>query len=323
MKKIFKILLVICILMLVGGCSKSINMSSDKNESAETKNNDSKEDEKVNELNFDGSTACIPLLARVRSDYLKEDIRISRNLTKVSTTDYAWRNLITDAGRNKIVIAYEPSSETKEMLSYEGNPELLISAIGEDALVFITNANNKINNLSTENLQDIYTGKTENWKDVGGDDGKIEAFQRPLNSGSQTLFLNLLMKDKEPTEVEEKYISYGMDEVINAVASYKNTKNAIGYSVYYYAKKMYGNDDVKMISVDNVEPNDETISSEKYPYTNPFYIAIRADEPEDSDARKIYNMVTNMNYSATIKEEGYTPCKEVREVKFEKEKSEK
>ena len=171
----------------------------------------------------DGSTANMPMMAQIRSSYLGEDLTESENNTEVTTTDYAWRNLID--GNADLLLVYEPSLETKKIIE-DSDVKLRVTPIGIDALVFIVNENNKVKNLSTQNIIDIYTGK------IGGDDQKIEAYQRVLNSGSQTLFLNLVMKGIKPMDAPKNYRIEGMDGLLETLASYSNNGNSIGYSVF-------------------------------------------------------------------------------------------
>jgi len=63
-----------------------------------------------------------------------------------------------------------------------------IVPIGRDGLVFLVNKNNPVDNLTADQLIDIYTGEITDWSQVGGVSGKIAVFQRNEDSGSQTLF---------------------------------------------------------------------------------------------------------------------------------------
>ena len=254
----------------------------------------------------DGSTANMPMMAQIRSSILSESLTEAENNTEVTTTDYAWRNLID--GNADLLLVYEPSAETKKIID-ESNVKLKVTPIGVDALVFIVNEKNKIDNLTTENLIDIYTNKITNWSELGGDDQKIEAYQRVLNSGSQTLFLNLLMKGITPYDAPKNYRTEGMDGLLEALASYNDSGNAIGYSVFYYAKKMYQVPGLKLISVDGIEPSDETIGGGEYPFLNQYYLVIREDTPDDSATMKLYNYILSENGKADIKKAGYIPVK--------------
>ena len=286
-------------------------------ESVENKENDIEVTESINdnisslekekEVEYprvDGSTANMPLMAQIRSDFLNEPILTSQNNTKVTTTDYAWRALVN--GNADLLLVYEASSETKQIIE-ESGVKLKITPIGVDALVFIENEDNPVNNLNTEQLQKIYTGEIKNWKEVGGEDLEIQSFQRPLNSGSQTLFLNLLMKGltpKKPLSFEEPA---EMESLINVLASYNNSRNALGYSVFYYAKKMYEVPGLKLISVDGVMPSDESIGSGKYPFLNKYYVVIREDVDENSMTKQLYNYILSDKGKKALIKSGYIP----------------
>ena len=64
-----------------------------------------------------------------------------------------------------------------------------------DAFVFLANTENPVRNLATSQIRDIYAGKIEDWKVVGGLKRGITAYQREENSGSQQLMRDLVMKD--------------------------------------------------------------------------------------------------------------------------------
>ena len=145
----------------------------------------------------DGSTACIPLIAQIMADTTGLDLETARSAVTTNTTAQAWRNLGL-YGNNygdsvKLIIAYEAPESVKEELKTDGDP-LEQKAIGRDALVFIVNEDNPVQSLTLQQLKDIYAGTITNWKDVGGKDQEIIAFQRRADSGSQTLFQKLLIQ---------------------------------------------------------------------------------------------------------------------------------
>lgn len=292
--KSFKLTLLALVILLTAACSSTKTVAVIETHMAE------------NYPRVDGSTANMPMMAQIRSSFLSEDLVESENNTEVTTTDYAWRNLIN--GNADLLLVYEPSSETKKIID-ESPVKLKVTPIGVDALVFIVNQNNKVKNLTTENIRDIYTEKITNWKDLGGEDQKIEAYQRVLNSGSQTLFLNLVMKDVKPVDAPVKYRIEGMDGLIETLASYNDAGNSIGYSVFYYAKKMYAVPGLELISVDGITPSDETIGNGQYPFLNQYYLVIREDTPTDSETMKLYNYILSDKGKEDIKKAGYIPVK--------------
>ena len=304
MKKEFKkvkLILVTILLSMTFACS---NSSVKVDETSEVTSAKVETEKQINYPIVDGSTANMPMMAQIRSSYTGESLTEAENNTEVSTTDYAWRNLLD--GKADLLLVYEPSSETKKIID-SSSVKLKVTPIGVDALVFIVNEKNKVKNLTTKEIQDIYSGKITNWKELGGDDQVIEAYQRVLNSGSQTLFLNLVMKDVTPVDAPKKYRVEGMDGLIEMLASYNNSGNALGYSVFYYAKKMYTVPGLELLSVDGVMPSDETIGDRKYPFLNEYYLVIREDTPADSETMKLYNYILSDKGKEDIKKAGYIP----------------
>ena len=73
-------------------------------------------------------------------------------------------------------------SEEEKEYAKSKNVELEVIPIVNEAFVFYVNSKNKVKSLTLEQIQDIYSGKITNWKEIGGLDRKIEAFQKPENS---------------------------------------------------------------------------------------------------------------------------------------------
>jgi len=96
-----------------------------------------------------------------------------------------------------------------------------------------------------------------------------------------------------------------MGELIDAIAEYDNSKNAIGYSYFYYVNTMYKKDTIKMIAVDGVNPTIDTIKNGTYPiYTNGF-IVTRKDE--NDSVRRWVEAVLSKRGSKLIEDAGYVP----------------
>ena len=132
---------------------------------------------------LDGSTATIPLgqmMYRMSTGATELDAATDIKFSKTTESYIKLLNSEVD-----LVIAYEAGDKAK---NYPGYSDLIIEPIGMDALVFLCNQKNPVDNLSTDDIKGIYTGKIRNWRDVGGEDKDIIPFQRPENSGSQTIF---------------------------------------------------------------------------------------------------------------------------------------
>ena len=172
-----------------------------------------------------------------------------------------------------------------------------------DAFVFLNNIHNSVNNLSTQQIQDIYTGQITQWNEVGGEDKEIHPYQRNENSGSQELMKALVMKDLAMPDMPD-LIAYGMMGLINMI---EIDPLALGYSVHFYTRYMIRSDSANLISVDNVYPGYNEIKNRKYGYTSEVYAVIREDLDESSSAYKLFELLVENSGQSIVKESGYIP----------------
>lgn len=256
----------------------------------------------------DGSTACIPLMAQIMADTTGADLTEAQSAISVSTTAYAWENMgVYDSDLAQLLIVYEAPDYVKDEIAQAGT-QLEQKAIGRDALVFIVNEDNPVQSLTQDQLREIYAGHITNWKDVGGDDIPIVAFQRGEDSGSQTLFQNLLIGDGELMEAPTELAPASMGGLVDSIASYNNSANAIGFSVYYYIDQMYSQPGLRLLAVEDVTPSNDTIASQEYPLCNDFYAVIRASAAADSPERQVYDWLSTEDGVRCIEKAGYVPA---------------
>ena len=169
---------------------------------------------------------------------------------------------------------------SKEQIKYaeENGTEFEFTQIGTEAFVFFVNKNNPISNLTTQQIKDIYSGKITNWKEVGGKNEEIVAFQRNEGSGSQSM-LERFMGDTPIMNAPVDQRNDFMSGIIEEVADYKNKSSSIGFSFRYYVEGIIQNPDIKMISIDGVAPTVENIKNGTYPITTPLYAVSYKDNP--------------------------------------------
>ena len=253
---------------------------------------------------LDGSTACIPLMAQMLTDTTGMDLEQARSNITVSTTAYAWENFGLYDTTTRMLVVYEAPDYVKEELQ-EANVQLEQKPIGVDALVFIVNEDNPVQALTQQQLRDIYAGKITNWKDVGGKDQEIVAFQRGEDSGSQTLFKKLLIQGRELMTPPSELAPAAMGELVDSIADYNNSANAIGFSVYYYIDQMYSKPGLRLLAVDGVTPSNDTLADGSYPLCNDFYAVIHPDAAADSPERRLYDWLDTDAGQDCIKKSGY------------------
>lgn len=251
----------------------------------------------------DGSTATAPLAEAFEANFKGK--KIDEVNVEHSKTHKAYEKLIN---KELDLILVTSPSEDEEKLAEKSNVELEVTKVVNEGFVFFLNKNNPVDSLTVEQIQKIYSGEITNWKEVGGNDEEIIAYQRPKNSGSQTGMLDLVMKDKKIKDAPKEDIAMSMSDIIDAVSNYDNKESAIGYSYYYYANTMYLSDEIKLLKVNGVEPNNDTIKNGEYPILTAYYIVNRKDDIS-SEAESLKENMLSTRGQKVAEEAGYVPCK--------------
>lgn len=252
-----------------------------------------------------GSLANLPLGEAVTATVLgvTRDEADERIAFAGSTTDNY--KAIVD-GKFDILLAYEPSEEAKAYIKDSGK-ELEMTPIGTDALVFICSKDNPVSSLTIEQIKGIYSGKIKNWSEVGGRRADILPYQRNKDSGSQTLFDKLVNLGDALMDPPADLMVDSMIGLLEAVAQYDGSENALGYTVYYYLTNMEDDklESSKILALDGVQPSNETIGSGEYALTNDFYVVIRKDAAADSPERILYNWICSDQGKELVEKENY------------------
>ena len=264
---------------------------------------------------IDASLATQPLTNAIIRNFTGEeglDDDTINSIVNYSNTHPGYVKLIND--EVDLIVVTEPSEE-ELALAKEKGVELEVIPVVKEGFVFYVNKDNKVQDLTVEQIQKIYTGEITNWKDVGGDNEPIIAYQRPVNSGSQTGMLSLVMKGLKLMDAPKENMVETMFEIVNLVSSYNNGLNAIGYSYYYYATTMFQTIDskiannVRMLGINGVKPTNETIKDGSYPFQTAYYIVINKADAEDSPARILANQLLSARGQKVAELAGYVPVK--------------
>ena len=253
---------------------------------------------------MDGSTSLVPLGTGITSVLLGLSREEAGARVSFNRTTQSFRNLAN--GYCDIVIAAEPKGQVFDEMEQQSF-RYEIEQIAKEALVFVVNENNPVNSLTTQQVQDIYSGKITNWAEVGGEDLPIEAFQRNATSGSQVMMEKLVMDGIPMMEVPTTMVPGEMAQLIEAVKTYDNSASAIGYTVYYYAADMQMASGLKILQIDGITPCAPTLQDESYPFINGYYACISADAPRDSSQRILYDWLLSDAGQRLLELEGYVP----------------
>lgn len=271
---------------------------------------------------LDGATALYPLYAAFaratypESDYpyLLADRYDTRDPSVVCTnTANAYERLVL--GEVDIIFAAGPSKEQLQRAKDRGL-ELTLTPIGREAFVFFVNAKNPVDDLSVGDIQKIYSGEATNWREFGGKNAKIRAFQRTEGSGSQTALVNLMGNVPLMKPPGEDIVGF-MGGMVSNVSAYKNYNSAIGYSFLFFATEMVQDNKIKLLSLNGVAPTRENVANRTYPYASEFY-AITAGTT-NPNAEKLIEWILSGQGQYLVEQTGYTPvgAKKTEDTKME------
>ena len=315
MKKVLLIILTICV--FVGVYFFAIEILNKNNVTTQNSAEEQISIEKLYDIaNFpkvDASLATQPLVNAMVANFTgTAEKDFDESVLDYSNTHPGYVRLIND--EKDLIVVTEPSKEEQELAKEKG-VELEVIPVVKEGFVFYVNATNPVDSLTVEQIQKIYSGEIKNWKEVGGNDEEIVAYQRPVNSGSQTGMLSLVMKDKKLMEAPKENLIETMESIINQVSNYDNGKNTIGYSYYYYATTMFETIDpevksnIKLLKINGVAPNNTTIKDGSYPFNTAYYIVINKQDGENSPARILANQMLSARGQKVAESAGYVPVK--------------
>ena len=213
---------------------------------------------KVNDttIAISGSTSVGPLVELEEEEFEanNQDVTIEINQTGSSSGIKDTISGTTEIGMSSRELTDEESKNLKEV------------TIAVDGIGVVVNKNNPVKNLTLEQIKDIFTGKTTNWSEVGGEDKEIVVVSREEGSGTRTAFQEILNYSTEDT-VKNAIVnnSTGATKVM-----VEENDNAIGYMSIGYI-----DDSIASVNVDGVEATADNVKSGEYKIQRPFLLVYK------------------------------------------------
>jgi phosphate transport system substrate-binding protein len=175
------------------------------------------------------------------------------------------------------------------------------TTVAKDGLAVYVHESNPVQQLTLEQLRDIYLGDVTNWKDVGGPDARIVLLSRENSSGTYVFFKDNVLKGEDFASSAQTLP--GTAAVVNAVA---RERNGIGYGGAAYAK---GVREVKLVGADGQAylPSQENVASGKYPLSRGLYMYTRAKPA--GEAKAFIDFCLSPEGQKLVSQVGYYPVK--------------
>lgn len=240
-----------------------------------------------------GSTTVLPITQKVAEAYMKDypDVNISISGGGSGNGIKAIIDGTTDIGMSSRFIK---DSEVKQAVDNGAYP--VPFSVAYDCIVPIVHPSNPVDDLSLDQLKDIYTGKTKNWKELGGEDRPIVVMSRDTSSGTYEVWDEKVLNKERVFPGALLQASSGA--VVQGIA---NNRNGIAYVGIGYL-----NNTVKAVSVNGVEGTEETTLSGEFPVSRPLFIFTQG-WPEGRTVHFINYMLNPEKGQKMVKEVGFVP----------------
>lgn len=282
LKKMAAAGLSVVVLAGLAGCGGSQDKAADKKA----------ESDLSGQVTASGSSALLPLAKDAAAKFKAENPKVSLTLNAggSGTGLKQVSEGSVDIGMSDVFAEEKlPAEKAKELVDHKVCVITMAPIVNKDVGA-------AVKNLTKAQIQDIFTAKITNWKDVGGPDEQIVLVTRPSTSGTRALFTKYAMDGKE--EASNK--SLETDDSGTLIQSISQTKGAIGYVALSY---LVNNKDVATVAIDGVEPTLENTYNGKYPVWGYEHMYTKGD-PKGA-VKSFLDYIVSDKYAGELEKQGY------------------
>lgn len=251
------------------------------------------DEKKDTTITFDGSTTVGPI-AKAFAEYMIRHHGINVTVGESGSGNGA-KGVLNGTCDIGTLSRFMKEGEFKACVEKGVMPVAHVVAL--DGLPIIVHPSNPIGNLTIQQIQDIYTGKIKNWKELGGQDLAIVTISRDTNSGTYETFQNLVMAKEKIAEGCEYVGSNGQMR-----ARVQATPAAIGFAGIGFVDRT-----VKALEVNGVAPTVETIQSGEYPIARALYFFTNGYPRMGTFLYRMVTLHLTKDGQEMIQEIGYVP----------------
>lgn len=216
-------------------------------------------------ITIKGSTTMLPIFALTLETYMKVNPEV--RITLAGGGSGAGIKAMIDKSTN-IANSSRPIKSEEITLAKSKGVIPVETIVAIDAIVPIVHPENKVQNLSVEQLSRVYQGKIRNWKEVGGDDLQIVVISRDSNSTTFEEWAEIILQDAKMTPKAQLQDSSGA--IVQVVSQNRNAIGFIGMGYLY--KSLTAQSSIKDLTVNGIQASVKTVLSKEYPITRPLYM---------------------------------------------------
>jgi len=216
---------------MVGGCSRSQG--------------------RTDQITVSGSTTILPIAEQAAELYTEKN----------PTTSVLVSGLGSSAGIEAVSAGTaQIGTASRDLKEEEMSLGLVDTPIAYDGIAVIVSPKNPVDDLTVEQLQDVFAGVITNWSELGGEDRHIELVNRDEASGTREAFKKVVMEDV-PFDPRAAVLP-GTGQVRDVVA---RAPGAIGYISLGFVEPRFTDVEVKALKVDGVTPSEKSVADQSYP----------------------------------------------------------
>lgn len=272
------------------GCQSNTETSSTGTDSATT-STESKT-ELSGSVATNGSTSMSDVIGALSEQFMNDNsgVTVTYDATGSGTGIEAAKNGTCDIGLSSRALKDEETAA-----GLEG------TTVALDGIAIIVNENSKVENLTVDQIAQIFTGEVTDWSKVGGDAGTIACIGREAGSGTRDGFESI-------TETEDKCkLSQELTSTGAVIEAVKGNTGAIGYASLSAVANAEG---VKAITVEGVACTEETVKDGSYKIQRPFVLVTKKDAQLSEAAQAFFDFATSADAADLISKAGAVPTAE-------------
>ena len=291
MKKVWSILLTLSLsAALLAGCGSSGNSGSSQasgSQSADASSQSEQQTQLSGTVSTNGSTSMEKVIGALSEQFMADNggVSVTYDPTGSGTGIEAAKNGSCDIGLSSRALKDE-----------EASAGLVGTVVALDGIAVIVNPANGVEDLTVEQIGQIFTGEITDWSELGGESGTISCIGREAGSGTRDGFESIT-GTKDACKLDQELTSTGA--VIEAVAG---NPNAIGYASLSSLK-----DTVKALTVGGVVCSEETVLDGSYEIQRPFVLVTRDGVALSAQAQAFFDFATSSAANDLIRGAGAVP----------------